>query len=270
MSANISPNQNVSNGYNETIEIGILTKGKPTLSMALVSLLLQENRNIRIHIVDTSDTPVIKRDDVVFAMRLAFDREIPCGYEHSRERRRAFSVGRLKLLQALTGRHICFMDDDVVMASSTLALMLPVLQANPGYGFVSPFCKNAGFVGGPLSGTAHFSPGGVFYQDEIVRKILLEYYDTTTDVLDEKKVPDKVWEISFLTELFTQLGRKCIVLPDTITFHLDYREHPNNLIWDEAKLVHRSAMKARELVSKHASFVSAKSIKPARLSVSQE
>lgn len=238
-----------------TIEIGILTKGKPTLSMALVSLLLQENRNIRIHIVDTSESPVIRRDDIVFALRLAFDREIPCGYEHSREKRRAFSVGRLKLLQALTGQHVCFMDDDVVMASSTLALMLPVLQANPGYGYISPFCKNAGFVGGPLAGVPHFSPGGVFYQDELVRKILLEYYETTTDVLDEKKVPNKVWEISFLTELFSLLGRKCIVLPDTVIYHLDYREPPNNLNWDEAKLVWTSAAKARELVSKYAPVV---------------
>jgi hypothetical protein len=76
-------------------------------------------------------------------MRLAFDREIPCGYERSREKRRAFSVGRLKLLEALTGPHVCFMDDDVVMASSTLAQMLPVLKVSPGYGFISPFCKNA-------------------------------------------------------------------------------------------------------------------------------
>lgn len=270
MKTNASPNESASNAYNETIEIGILTKGKPTLSMALVSLLLQENRNIRIHIVDTSDSPVIKRDDVVFALRLAFDREIPCGYEHSREKRRAFSVGRLKLLQTLTGRHVCFMDDDVVMASSTLALMVPVLQENPGYGFVSPFCKNAGFVGGPLSGIPHFSPGGVFYQDEIVRKVLLEYYDTTTDVLDEKKVPDKVWEISFLTELFSQLGRKCIVLPDTITFHLDYRERPNNLNWDEAKLVHRSSMKARELVNKYASVAGGEPVGTRKLLLSRD
>lgn len=234
-----------------TIEIGILTKGKPTLSMALVSLLLQENRNIRIHIVDTSESPVIKRDDVVYALRLAFDREISCGYEHSRERRRAFSAGRLKLLQSLTGQHICFMDDDIVMASSTLALMQPVLQANPGYGYVSPFCKNAGFVGGPLAGVPHFSPGGIFYQDSLIRSILLEYYATTTDVLDEKKTPNKVWEIAFLTELFSQLQRKCIVLPSTITYHLDYRERPSNLNWDEAKLKHTSAVKARELVAKY-------------------
>lgn len=233
------------------IEIGILTKGKPTLSMALASLLLQENLNLRIHIVDTSDRPVIKRDDVVYAMRLAFDRNIPCGYEHSREKRRAFSVGRLKLLEALTGPHVCFMDDDVVMASSTLATMMPVLQTNPGYGFISPFCKNAGFVGGPLAGVPHFSPGGIFFQDELVRKVLLEYYATTTDVLDEKKTNEKVWEISFLTELFTLLERKCVVLPDMVTYHLDYREAPNNLRWDEARLVRASSLKARELVKKH-------------------
>ncbi len=238
------------------VEVGILTKGKPTLSMALVSLLLQEHRNIRIHIVDTSDSPVIKRDDVVFALRLAFDREIPCGYEHSREKHRAFSVGRLKLLQALTGPNVCFMDDDVVMASSTLMLMMPELRANSDYGFISPFCKNAGFVGGPLAGVLHFSPGGVFRQDPLVRKILLEYYATTVDVLDSKKANEKVWEISFLTELFNLLRRRCVVLPSTVTYHLDFRERPSNLNWDEGRLVRTSALKARELVEKFAQAVS--------------
>jgi hypothetical protein len=81
----------------------------------------------------------------------------------------------------------------------------------------------------------------------------MEYYATTIDVLDEKKAGDneKVWEISFLTEMFSLLERKCIVLPDMVTYHLDYRERPNNLNWDESRLVRTSALKARELVGKH-------------------
>src|SRR5438552_4862805 len=60
------------------LEIGILTRGKPTLSMALASLLLQEPRNLRIHIVDTAERPVIQHEDFSSALRLAFDRGIPC------------------------------------------------------------------------------------------------------------------------------------------------------------------------------------------------
>ncbi len=235
---------------NATVEIGILTKGKPTLSVALVSLLLQEISDIRIHIVDTGDSPVIKRDDVVFVLRLAFDRGISCGYEHIKERHRAFSVGRLKLMEALRGPNICFMDDDVVMASTTLSQMLPVVEANPSYGYITPYCKNAGFSGGPLAGIPHFSPGGLFYQDDLVRRILLEYYATTVDVLDEKRVRDKVWEIAFLSEVFSLLGRRCIVQPDNIPYPLDYHEPISSWNWDESRLVAASVAKARELVKR--------------------
>jgi hypothetical protein len=240
-----------SNNDDISIEIGILTKGKPTLSMALVSLLLQQNRKLRIHIVDTSETPVIKRDDVVFDLRLAFDREIPCGYEHSREKQRAFSIGRLKLLESLTGPYVCFMDDDIVMASSTLSLVLPVMRENTDFGFISPLCRNAGVIGGTKPNVLQFSPGGVFRQDELVRKILMDYYAHTVDVLDAKKASERVWEIPFLTEMFGLLGRKRIVLPDTVTYHLDFREGPNNVKWDETRLTRSSIAKAREMVEKH-------------------
>jgi len=232
------------------IEIGILTKGKPTLSMALTSLLLQEMRNIRIHIVDTGDSPVIRRDDVVFALRLAFDRGISCGYEHLRSKGRAFSDGRLKLLEALDGYNICFMDDDIVMGSSTLPQMLPLVTSGKPYGYIVPYCINAFPVGGALSGVPHFSPGGIFYQDQIVRQILLEYYSSTVDILDEKKAKEKVWEVAFLSELFKLLGRECIVQTDHVTYHLDYRERPNNWDYDESKLVRTSVLKARQLISK--------------------
>jgi hypothetical protein len=70
----------------EAIQVGILTEGKPTLAMVLVALVLQESHPVDIYIVDTAESAVIKRDDVVFAMRLAFDRNVHCGYEHIKER----------------------------------------------------------------------------------------------------------------------------------------------------------------------------------------
>jgi hypothetical protein len=63
------------------VEIGILTKGKDTLGMVLTSLLLQDAVTVRIHVVDTSNRPVITRDDVRFALRLASDRGIRCTYD---------------------------------------------------------------------------------------------------------------------------------------------------------------------------------------------
>lgn len=234
------------------VQIGILTKGKPTLGMVLVSLLLQELRDIAIHIVDTSESPVIRRDDVVFALRLAFDRGISCTYEYLRERERAFSVGRLKLLESLQGPNICFMDDDVVFASSTLPrLFRQVNRGTEPYGYIAPICRNAGQPGSALGERPHYGPGGIFYQDQVVRSILLEYYSTTIDALDRKRSRQKVWEIAFLTELFETLGRPCFVQADNVCYHLDYSERPN---WDlaDAALVRNSLAKAHELAASHA------------------
>jgi hypothetical protein len=232
------------------VEIGILTMGKRTLSMALTSLLLQEGHNIRIHIVDTSETPVINRDDVVFALRLAFDRQIPCGYEHSREREKAFSAGRLKLLEALTGKHICFMDDDVVVPALTLDKMLDYVARNGVYGYLSPVCKNGVIPRGALSTESNYCPGAIFYQDDVVRKVLVDYYSTTVDVLDKKTDASKVWEVAFMTELFPALNRTCICQPDNLVYHLDYNERQN---WDllERQLIDNSTAKARELAAKY-------------------
>ena len=130
------------------IEIGILTRGKPTLGMTLTSLLLQQVRDIRIYIVDTSETPVIHRDDVAFALRLAFDRRIPCNYEYLRERDRAFSRGRLRILEALKGHNLCFMDDDIVLPSSSLARLLEAASSLPEYGFVAPYLPALRLPGG--------------------------------------------------------------------------------------------------------------------------
>lgn len=232
------------------LEIGILTIGKATLSMALSSLLLQDDRRIRIHIVDTAPTPVIDRPEVQCVLRLAADREIVCSYEHLRDEKRAFSLGRMKLLEALTGPNVCFMDDDVVMPSEALTRMLKYIGEHSEYGWLAPYCKNAGTLRTALGDKPHYSPGGVLRQDTIVRKILLEYYDTTVDVLDKQRAARKVWEIAFLTELFPILGRSTHVQHDNVIYHLDYHERPN---WDllQEDLVRNSHRKAEELVEKY-------------------
>lgn len=231
------------------IEIGILTRGKPTLGMTLSSLLLQQVQDIRIYIVDTAEKPVINRDDVAYALRLAFDRRIPCNYEYLRERDRAFSTGRLRILQALKGRNLCFMDDDIVLPSSSLAQLLETATSTQMYGFVAPCCQHSVFPPGYSSGAPIYTPGALFYQDEVVREILMDYYHTTVDVLDRTRSEGKVWEAAFLSRLFPELGRSCHVQNDNLVYHLDYRESLN---WDalQEQVVARSQQKARELAAR--------------------
>lgn len=218
--------------------------------MALSSLLLQDERRIRIHIVDTAPTPIINNEEVQSTLRLAADREITCSYEHLRDDKRAFSLGRLALLETLEGPNICFFDDDVVMPSRAITEMLQWTNSNPAYGWLAPYCKNVATVRTALADRPHYSPGGVFYQDKLVRNILLEYYDTTVDVLDKQRAHKKVWEIAFLTELFPMLNRATYVQNSNIIYHLDYRERPN---WDlrQEDLVRNSRDKARELIGKY-------------------
>ncbi|HKP51254.1 MAG TPA: glycosyltransferase family A protein [Chloroflexia bacterium] len=232
------------------LEIGILTLGKPTLSMALSSLLLQDEPRIRIHIVDTADAPIINRPEVQSVLRLAADREITCSYEHLHDDKRAFSLGRLALLETLKGPNICFMDDDIVMPSQALTLMLDFIREHPNYGWLAPYCKNVTTVRTALAGRPHYSPGGVFRQDKLVRNILLEYYESTVDVLDRQRTASKVWEIAFLTELFPLLDRPTHVQDDNVIFHLDFHERPN---WDllQEDLVRKSRRKAEELIKKY-------------------
>jgi hypothetical protein len=232
------------------VDVGILTKGKPTLGMTLVTLLLQEDVRIRVHLVDTSEKPVIKRDDVLFALKLAQDRGIICEYEYSKERQRAFSVGRLRLLESLTGPHTCFIDDDIVLPSSALAGLAATVFGKGEYGWVAPRCVNAGASRGFLADRPHYSPGGLFYQDDLVRSILLDYYESTVDVLDARSTPDTVWELAFLTELFPALGRETRVQESSISYHLDYHR---GMRWEltEERLLARSRAKVDELVSRH-------------------
>ncbi|MDQ6694325.1 MAG: glycosyltransferase family 2 protein [Chloroflexota bacterium] len=237
-------------GSQPLLEIGILTIGKPTLCMALSSLLLQDEKRIRIHIVDTSPSSILNRQEVQSALRLAADREITCSYEHLRDDKRAFSRGKLALLETLKGPNICYTDDDVVMPSGAIKQMLHYILHNPGYGWLAPECKNMATVRTALAGKAHYSPGGVFSQDRTVRNILLEYYESTIDVLDKQRASKKVWEIAFLTELFPMLGRSIHVQKSNVIYHLDYQERPN---WDllQEDLVRNSVSKAQQLIEKY-------------------
>lgn len=250
----LSPTHESADDSEPLLEIGILTIGKPTLSMALSSLLLQDERRIRIHIVDTASNPIIDRIEVQSVLRLAADRGIRCTYDHLHDEKRAFSLGRLSLLEALSGPNICFMDDDVVMPSGAIPQLLAFIGEHPDYGWLAPYCKNAGTIRTALAGRPHYSPGGVFRQDRLVRNILLEYYDTTVDVLDKQRSGSKVWEIAFLTELFPLLGRSATVQSENVIYHLDYHERPN---WDllQESLVSTSRRKAEELIKKYSSVM---------------
>jgi hypothetical protein len=233
----------------ERIDVGILTKGKPTLGMALTSLLLQEDVQLRIHIVDTAARPVISRDDVRFALRLASDRHVQCSYEYSGESDLAFSTGKARLVSILDGSHLCFLDDDVVVPSRALRRLLDAVQERGTYGYVSPLCTNSMSSTSFSATRRRVSPGSLIYQDALVRRILLEYYETTVDVLDRRRSNQKVWETAFLTALFDELNRASVLQPEVVIYHLDYQE-PAHCIDEEATVVARSAALARELARK--------------------
>ncbi|HLH72716.1 MAG TPA: hypothetical protein VKX96_05475 [Chloroflexota bacterium] len=231
------------------IDIGILTKGKATLGMVLASLLLQETVTVRIYVVDTSERPVINREDVRFALRLAGDRGILCHYDFAGESDLAFSAGKRRLIQALPGRHLCLMDDDVVMPSVALKNLVATAQNQGTYGYISPICKNSPNLDAGPANRPQYSPGSLIYQDELVHRVLLAYYETTVDVLDKRKSDQKVWETAFLTALFEVLNRTCLRQEDTITYHLDYKED-KHWIDEERTVVARSRLVARELVER--------------------
>jgi hypothetical protein len=241
-----------------TIQVGILTKGRPMLAMVIANLVLQEEHPIEIFIVDTGDQPAIKRQEVMSVLRLAQDRGVRCEYELHRDRQRAFSGGRLKLLENLTGPLLAFMDDDIVLAgtASMASLARRAAELGPRLGWVAPLCVNAGSARGFLRDRPHYSPGGVFGQDEIVRSILLEYYNNNSDVLDAKGPRERVWELEFLTELFPTLGRVTEVQQETVSYHLDYG---GNTRWDlmEEALLDTTRRELNRLVAKYAPAASA-------------
>jgi hypothetical protein len=236
-----------------TIQVGILTKGRPMLATVIANLVLQEERPIEIFIVDTGDQPAIKRVDVMSVLRLAQDRQVRCEYELYRDRQRAFSGGRLKLLEQLTGPLIAFMDDDIVLAGMAAIASMARRAAELGdaLGWVAPYCVNAGSARGFLRDRPHYSPGGILAQDELVRNILLEYYNNNTDVLDARGPRERVWELEFLTELFPALGRVTEVQHETVSYHLDYG---GSTRWDlmEEALLATTRRELHRLVAKYA------------------
>jgi hypothetical protein len=235
-----------------TIQVGILTKGRPTLATVIATLVLQEEHPLEIFIVDTGEQPAIKRVDIVSVLRLAQDRGVRCEYELHRDRHRAFSGGRLKLLENLTGPLLAFVDDDIVLAGMAAmgSLARRAVELGPRLGWVAPFCVNAGSARGFLKDTPHYSPGGIFAQDEVVRSILLEYYNNNTDVLDARGPRERVWELEFLTELFPALGRVTEVQTDTVSYHLDYG---GSTRWDlmEEALLANTRRELNRLVAKY-------------------
>src|SRR5919206_1077562 len=242
-----------SSAESSPIQIGILTKGRPTLAITIATLVLQEEHPLEIFVVDTGEQAAIKREDVMSALRLAQDRKIRCEYELHRDRQRAFSSGRLKLHENLTGPQLAFMDDDIVLAgmASIAALARRATELGPRLGWVAPYCVNAGSARGFLRDKPHYSPGGIFRQDEIVRNILLEYYDNNSDVLDARGPRERVWELEFLTELFPALGRTTEVQQETVSYHLDYG---GGTRWDlmEEALLATTRRELKRLVAKHA------------------
>jgi hypothetical protein len=223
------------------------------LAMVIANLVLQEEHPIEIFIVDTGDQPSIKRVDVMSVLRLAQDRHVRCEYELHRDRQRAFSGGRLKLLENLTGPLIAFMDDDIVLAGNAAMATLAhrAEELGSSLGWVAPNCVNAGSARGFLRDKPHYSPGGILAQDEIVRNILLEYYNNNTDVLDARGPRERVWELEFLTELFPSLGRVTEVQQDTVSYHLDYG---GSTRWDlmEEALLATTRRELHRLITKYA------------------
>jgi DNA-binding transcriptional ArsR family regulator len=116
---------------------------------------------------------------------------------------------------------------------------------------VAPLCVNAGSARGFLRDRPHYSPGGILAQDEVLRSILLEYYNNNTDVLDARGPRERVWELEFLTELFPALGRATEVQHDTVSYHLDYG---GGTRWDlmEEALLATTRRELNRLIAKYA------------------
>lgn len=230
------------------VDVGVLTRGKATLGIALTSLLLQEDCPVRVHIVDTGDSPVVNRDDVTLAMRLAFDRGIPCSYERVREPRRGFSLGRSRLLKALRGPHVCLVDDDTAFGSLALGRLLRSALSLPEYGCVSPACRNSTVPLGWECRNLAYTPGSLFFLDRPLRDMMLRYYSSTVDIVDALNGAEKVWEVAFISELLTQLRRPCLSEPGAVIYHLDYQDLQ---MWNlfEGTIIRRSARLAREMVA---------------------
>jgi hypothetical protein len=231
----------------------------------LTSLLLQEAVRVQIHVVDTSARPIITRDDVRFALRLAADRGIRCSYDYAGESDRAFSAGKARLISELTGPLLCLTDDDVVVPSVALARLLETARVSGVFGYISPLCLNAPHLVGDWGERPPCTPGSIIYQDATVHEILSRYYETTTDVLDQQKTDVKVWEPAVLTEIFDALKRPGIRQHDTIIYHLDYHEDPH-WIDEERTVIVRSRRTARQLAE---SVLASEPARPPRIVITK-
>jgi hypothetical protein len=84
----------------------------------------------------------------------------------------------------------------------------------------------------------------------VVRNILLDYYASTSDVLDVRGPRERVWELVLLTELFPALGRLTEVQRDTVSYHLDYGGSVRLDLMEEALLAN-TRRHIEQLVAKH-------------------
>jgi hypothetical protein len=139
-------------------------------------------------------------------------------------------------------------DDDIVLPPRSFMALMDWSRERQEFGFVSPVCKNYGDAENPLPGRPHYSPGGLIWQDSTVRGILLDYYESSVDVLDAKGPSTRLWEKAFLSELFPSLGREAVVLEECSSYHLDYKERPLRHSVDE-RVVNASVSRAREMAS---------------------
>jgi hypothetical protein len=231
-----------------TIEVGLLTRGKATLAMVLISLLTQDTDQLRLHIVDTGTQPAISRDDVRFALRLAVDRGIRYNYEYVRPHPRSFSDGRRRLVEALSGELLALCDDDIVFPSSWASRLARAAAEEADWGFLAPVCVNSRIPPDVFEGGAHFTPDGLLRQDASMRAALLRYYAGTPDLLDRVSATRKAWEIAALSELVAASGRRLVHLPDLVTYHLDY-DSPVDFSAAEERVVAFSRRAAREAVA---------------------
>ena len=97
--------------------------------VCILDLDPQAHATTHLGVMPTGDQPSIKRVDVQAVLRLAQDRGIRCEYELHRDRQRAFSGGRLKLLEDLTGPLIAFMDDDAIAAPDWSTRIVQAFEA---------------------------------------------------------------------------------------------------------------------------------------------
>jgi hypothetical protein len=141
----------------------------------------------------------------------------------------------------------------VVLPSVALRRLVDTANRGGVFGYICPVLINAPRVAGDWGARPPCTPGSLIHQDAWVRRVLLDYYDSTTDVLDQDSSEEKVWETAFLTSLFDTLKRPAIRQSETVIYHLDYHEG-SAWIKDERTVIARSRNTARELAQRNQSL----------------